>query len=313
MMLHLIIALCGLSAIAFRIIGLLGMKEHYDIFDAASQFPPYLPQLPWLPLWNHWASFLLAAAFLFCQVRLMLYYSLFSTRLFVLRRTISHAMAKLLPTILLLLVVLISFAAGGNVLFGANAEQWRDMRTSIVYVVAMLRRPALMDLERMSEADPTSQVVGASILAPMFYIAFTAVILWIMGSLVRSVIITAYAEMCDKYYRAPPEDLLESPWPSLSPVHYVKKVGELQREHHHNAVMKAQKDREHRIGIKMARQRGLEARAAEDELRNAEKERAQKKGGDRSKSPGKKGRGRVRVKRRSKSPKNVQTGTRQPR
>eukprot|EP00966_Prymnesium_polylepis_P223393 5169057-Prymnesium_polylepis.2 len=42
-------------------------------------------------------------------------------------------------------------------------------------------------------------------------------------------------------------------------------------------------------------------------------ERAQKKGGDRSKSPGKKGRGRVRVKRRSKSPKNVQTGTRQPR
>uniref|UniRef100_A0A7S3FFV9 Polycystin cation channel PKD1/PKD2 domain-containing protein n=1 Tax=Haptolina ericina TaxID=156174 RepID=A0A7S3FFV9_9EUKA len=261
--LHLSITVLGLGAITFRVFGAIGMSELYDIFDehaADGSDPPFLPKMGWLPLWRHYCSLLLACTFLVCQVRLMLYYSLFSARLFVLRRTISHAMAKLLPTILLLLVVLLSFAAGGNVLFGANAAQWKDMRTSIVYVVAMLRRPALMDLDRMSEADP-SNVLGASVLAPLFYIAFTAVMLWIMGSLVRSVIITAYAEMCDQFHGKPPEDLLESEWPSLSPFHYIKKAKRIESEMRHRVVMARQRKREYSIGLRRQMALGREARS----------------------------------------------------
>jgi len=142
------------------------------------------------------------------------------------------------------------------------------MRTSIIYVVAMLRRPALMDLDRMSEADP-SNVLGASILAPLFYIAFTAVMLWIMGSLVRSVIITAYAEMCDKFYGKQPEDLLESEWPSLSPIHYIKKVKSYETEVRHQVVMANQRRREYRIGLRKQMEYGKQARAKEADAKQA--------------------------------------------
>mmetsp|Transcript_44764 Transcript_44764/g.111434 ORF Transcript_44764/g.111434 Transcript_44764/m.111434 type:complete len:1135 (+) Transcript_44764:38-3442(+) len=302
--LHILVSVLGLTGIALRVTGIVAMDEHYRIFEAAQLVPPFMPKLPWIPLWNHFSVLSLAASFLFCQLRLMLYYSLFSTRLFVLRRTISHAMAKLLPTILLLLVVLISFAAGGNVLFGANASQWRDMQTSIVYVVAMLRRPALMDLERMSEADPTKEIIGASVLAPLFYIAFTAVILWIMGSLVRSVIITAYAEMCDKYYDVKPDDLKESPWPSLSPVYYMKYVKATRQHKDHIVKMKKQRQLEHTTAMKIQRQKALEARELEKKLSSSASTR---------RAPGKKSRSRspkrssVGIKRRSKSPTGVHT------
>ena len=36
---------------------------------------PYLPQLPTLPMWRHFACIALSIAFLLVQVRVMLYYS----------------------------------------------------------------------------------------------------------------------------------------------------------------------------------------------------------------------------------------------
>ena len=85
-------------------------------------------------------------------LRLMLYYSIISKRLYILRLTISRATARLIPTLVLLCAALLSFAIGGNQLYYATTYEWRDLPSSLGTVLYLLRRPMGMNWERMAQS-----------------------------------------------------------------------------------------------------------------------------------------------------------------
>ncbi|KAL3913000.1 MAG: hypothetical protein SGPRY_008138, partial [Prymnesium sp.] len=147
-----------------------------------------------------------------------------------------------------------SFAVGGNVFFGSKAPQWRDMLSSIVSVLAMIRRPAVIDIPAMALADPTAVLFGTAIFAPIFYLIIAIVNYGIMCSLVRSVILSVYSEMSDKYLEASPDDIKESSYkPSL--LAFVRHIKAKRREWRHHKKMEALKRTVHKTRMKEQRRK----------------------------------------------------------
>ena len=205
--------------------------------------PPYMAQLPEFLSFSRASVQMFGVALLLCILRFVLFYSLVSTRLFVMRLTMGRATLKLIPTLLFLIVAVLTYAIGGNLLY-PTSEAWRTFYVSLATVVYMLRRPAAMPFENMQETSqglwPSRDLARyPSAVSVVFFASFTAIALFILMNFYRAVIINEYAEVSIKYEELDqPEDLKPDPWPSLNV------------RDHYRAFMKARNERLYQRQIK---------------------------------------------------------------
>lgn len=165
-----VLAVCGTL---MRLHGSYVLAAYGPLYAAGAPWPlPFLPQLSDLYTLTRYSTILFGLALLACSLRLVLYYSVLSPKLFMIRHTIARASVRLAPTLLLLTVALIGFAIGGNTLFQSASAQWASISTSLSTTVYLMRRPMAMDLHAMEQADfskrEPAETADSSVVAPLF-------------------------------------------------------------------------------------------------------------------------------------------------
>lgn len=128
---------------------------------------PSLPQVP--NLINHLevSSISAAIAFWLCMVRLLFYYSLFSTRFYSLRKAIS-CLAELIPALVLICITTLAFAFFLHTVFGSR--QWSTIGRSVANLIVMLRKPSQMRLDEMDASDPLAREGIEGVMPPIIFL-----------------------------------------------------------------------------------------------------------------------------------------------
>ncbi|KAL1511888.1 hypothetical protein AB1Y20_005170 [Prymnesium parvum] len=168
------------------------------------------------------SGFVLATAFWLGILRLSFYYSIFSTRFYLLRKAV-NCITELIPALALVGLAILGFAFFAHGVFGSTAAQWATVWRSISNLLAMLRKPSRMRLDDMEVADPLRDMGIEGITGPLFFIMFTFVISILLTALGRSVVIHAYSRAIEEHDGSTPPDIVaSSPWPTLNPLYHLR-------------------------------------------------------------------------------------------
>jgi len=223
---HLFTAALGLGGWAIR------LQERQEIDSIRGWFgseaawpPPYLPSVPSTLLLMRYSAQLFGAALLVCVLRLALYYSIVSKRLFLMRLTMGRACVKLVPALIFLIIAMITFALTGHLLY-PTSYPFHSVLTSLGTTVYLLRRPTALPFQEMAQSAtlwPILYVDYPPLVDLIYLTSFTCIVLWILTNLYRTLIISEYSSVLLRFHDKPPGDLRPDPWPSPNPCVYWRK------------------------------------------------------------------------------------------
>jgi len=275
-------------------------RDTWEVTVGGGKGTEFQSQIAHLVFLSETSSLALAIAFWLCMVRLSFYYSLFSTRFFLLRKAIVRCFTALIPAFSLIFITLLGFAFFAHSVFGATAPQWASIQRSVANLVVMTRKPSLMNMQDMEASDPLLTLgLDFHLVGPLFFIGYTFTVVIVFTAVARSVVIHAYSRATEDDDGSPPNDMVaDSPMPDWNPFVYFRKwtrsYGKRMREAHVALVVKIS-DR----GT-VAKQRELQR----EELQRQDEERKERKASaakvDDKKAAG--GRTGLRRKGRSESP-----------
>jgi len=222
--LHFAIVLCCGWALILRTEFVQLQKSTYDASTSVEHGDAFQSQFAHLVFLSETSSLALAIAFWLCMMRLSFYYSLFSTRFFLLRKAIVRCFTALIPAFCLIFITLLGFAFFAHCTFGATAPQWSTIQRTVANLIVMTRKPSLMNLREMEASDPLVTLgVDTAVVGPLFFIGYTFSVVILFTAVARSVVIHANTRATQDDDGSPPDDMVaDSPWPSLNPVVYYR-------------------------------------------------------------------------------------------
>lgn len=221
---------------------------------------------------------LLALAFWLSMARVSFYYSLFSTRFYLLRKAIS-VFHELIPALVLGCILVLAFGFFAHSTFGSTTRQWATLNRSFSNLVIMFRKPSIMDLDAMEQSDPLKTYGFEGIIGPIFFMLFTFCLVILLTALARAVVIRSYSRSIEEHDGSPPADIVaNSPWPTIN-------VFKIARERRRATVASLREARVKLISInenlKVLHQQKHKQAVAVKQLENERKQRlkTQKTGG----------------------------------
>jgi hypothetical protein len=172
-----------------------------------------------------------------------------------LQTTVLKAMEDLIPTLLLVGIALLCFAVGMNVLFGGGCEQWSQIPLAVVWLLSMIRQPALMDTSVAMQTDLSREILDRPILSVFLFFAYTMVFKMVLLNLQTAVILGAYENTkaqtyTDKSMQEDNQYLKDSKWPSINPVVYAKQLARFARQVISIQTVKSNVNRLNKEGVK---------------------------------------------------------------
>jgi len=216
---NLSIAIFSTTGFAFRV---LSVREQSILAEQTKDWPPpFMTQLPYVLFLTDCCRCLYAFALFFTVIRMMMYYSILSTRMYVIRTTMVNAMYKLIPAVVMLVLALFSYTLGANLLF-PNTESFRSFSSSIYTIIYCIRRPMGMPLKAMGESTLLWSSTEEALLSEpnislvLFFASYTIIVPWILSNLYKAIIINEFSAMALKYETKRPHDLTADRWPSLN-------------------------------------------------------------------------------------------------
>ncbi len=201
MVVHFLTAALGLSGWIVRLDERTQIDSLRNLFSSdASWPPPYLPTVPRTLLAMRYSAQLFGAALLVCVLRLALYYSILSKRLFLMRLTMGRACVKLVPALIFLIIAMVTFALAGHLLY-PTAYPFHTVLTSLGTTVYLLRRPTALPFKEMAQSATIWPVLSTdvpSLVDLIYLVSFTCIVLWILTNLYRTLIIAEYSSVLIK-------------------------------------------------------------------------------------------------------------------
>jgi len=274
------IAIFSTAGFAFR---LLSVFEQNSLAEQTKSWPPpFMTQLPYVLFLTDYCRCLYAFALFFTVIRLMMYYSIISTRMYVIRTTMVNAMYKLIPAVVMLVLAMMSYTLGANLLF-PNAESFSSISSSMYTIVYCLRRPMGMPLEAMGESsllwDSTEEALltEPNLSLVLFFASYTIIVPWILSNLYKAIIINEFSAMALKYETKRPHDLTADPWPSLNFVKHAEVAARNARTK--TMLRKSAREQKKKVLLGIALQKQKQAKLIKvqndkfEELKVAEEER----------------------------------------
>ena len=265
--LHILTCTFAIFAVGLRLVLAYQTTRLLGVNGIATQdYPsPYVTFLPDLATNAHYATVMLSIALWLCLLRFSFYISLFGKRFNVLRKTLWYGFVRLLPLLAIVLVGLGGFTLFAHIAYGPTMNQFRDMQVSFNTAVAMMRRPALLDIEDVHAADIVLTMqggkdIGVSFVTPIFLTTFIICVALIASSMLQAVVIVVYSHVNLTFANSEPDDIVpDSPWPVLDPVRYVR--GQLKKMSARMHAAAARKYRVRELNTQMAVQ---QQKAAEE-------------------------------------------------
>ena len=264
---HLLTTTLGLGGSAMRIVETRQTDRLLEHFELGAPWPPpYLSTLPTTLLNMRYSSQLFGAALLVTVLRYVLYYSIISKRLFLMRVTMGAACFKLVPALIFLILAMAFFSVGGNLLYGTS-QSWKTFVDAFGTTVYLLRRPMAMPFWEMGHSAviwPTLATQIPSLVDLLFLSMFTGIVLWILTNLYRAVIINEYSSTLVKYHDREPGDLKPDPWPSFNPAVYLHAFSTLLADKSRGLRINGANKREWSRGLKRQMELAKKVRTEQD-------------------------------------------------
>ena len=257
---HWLVILSGYAALGMRGLSLyclVYMKLTGSFDDGAPWPPPYLPILTLAVTVYAVSNILIALTMLLVQLRLTQYMSLFSTRLFVMRRTASNSLNVLKYVFIVLGLFAVAMAIFGHLVLGPTIAEWRSFDISMRNLIPMLRRADAFDLQKAKSIDDTFlSVFGIYPVSSFFFVCAVFANSFILLNLSRAVVMHTYVKTDAHFWRKRPDDVTNEPIPN--PLDYPKSVYHDMSQRYLKANLKVVRKREYNEELKQRRLRAKE-------------------------------------------------------
>jgi len=275
---HWLVILSGYAALAMRGLSLyclVHMKLTGSFDEGAPWPPPYLPILTLAVTVYSVSNILIALTMLLVQLRLTQYMSLFSTRLFVMRRTASNSLNVLKYVFIVLGLFAVAMAIFGHLVLGPTIAEWRSFDVSMRNLIPMLRRADAFDLQKAKSIDDTFlSVFGIYPVSSFFFVCAIFANSFILLNLTRAVVMHTYIKTDAHFWRKRPDDVTNEPIPN--PLDYPKSVYHGMQQHFLKTNLKTVRKREYNEQLKERRRRAKEQGQEAAELHRENVEMAKK-------------------------------------